>query len=126
MKTILIFLVTLISFGINTNAQSCIISGADDESTIEVQSCYLHGDKVIVNVINDSKDIAANVTVNVEVTYKIGNTINTKTYPYSGKEISLARVPTKIEIPIYEVHPSDNRYVAYSVNATSISGTKCK
>ncbi|MDR1198318.1 MAG: hypothetical protein LBK94_04805 [Prevotellaceae bacterium] len=126
MKAILVILVTLASFGTNANAQSCMIGGANDESTIEVQSCYLNGDKVIVNVINDSNDIAANVTVGVQVTYRLGNSNNTKTYPYAGKEISLAKVSTKIEIPIHEVHPSDNRYVAYSVEATSISGTKCK
>jgi hypothetical protein len=123
MKNFILIFAILISFGISANAQSCVISGAADGSTVEIQSCYLNDDNVIVNVINDSKDIAANVTVSVEVTYKYGNA--TKTCSYSGKEISLARVPTKIEIPITKEYPSAG-YVANSVKAISVSGTKCK
>ena len=124
MKKCLMILVALIGFGISVNAQSCVIKETNDGSTCEVQSCYLSGDNVIVNVINDSKDIAANVTVNVTVTYKYG--ISTKTKQYSGKDVSIARVPLKIEIPISTTHPEHYSYVADSVVATSISGTKCE
>ncbi len=112
------------SFAIGTNAQSCVISGADDGSTVEVKSCYLSGDRVIVNVINDSKDIAANVTVMVEVAYKCGTARRTQNY--SGREISLAGVSTKIEIPINKTFSSNDCFIADSVIATSVSGNKCK
>jgi hypothetical protein len=124
MKKVFLILATMFCIGMSANAQSCAISGAEDESTVEVQSCYLSGDKVIVNVINDSKDIAANVTVSVTVTYKFGTL--TKTENYSGKNIALARISTSIEIPVSKELSADTRFTAYSVTATSVSGTKCK
>ncbi len=114
----------MVCFCLSTKAQSCKISGANDGSTIEIKSCYLNEDKVIVNVINDSKDISANVTVSVIVTYKYSTA--TKKQSYSGKEISFAETTTMIEIPIDKNYSADNRFVATSVEATSVLGEKCK
>ncbi|GHT34595.1 hypothetical protein FACS189434_11040 [Bacteroidia bacterium] len=124
MRNLFLILATVFCVAISANAQTCTISGADDGSTVEVQSCYLSGDKVIVNVINDSKDIAANVTVSVTVTYKFGTL--TKTESYQGRNIALARVSTPIEIPVNTEWSADSRYTVYSATANSVSGTKCK
>ena len=117
------FLIAITGFCVTVNAQSCTINGAEDGSTVVVKSCYLSGDLVTVNVINDSKDIMANITVMVEVTYKWGTSI--KTQKYDGNEIALSGVTTKIEIPIDKKNNEDNRYDAISVKAISISGKKC-
>jgi hypothetical protein len=123
MKKFLMILIAIIGFSVTMSAQSCTINGADDGSTVAVKSCYMSGDNVTVNVINDSKDIMANITVTVEVTYKWGS--STKVQRYEGREIALSGVTTKIELPIDKKHTEDNRYEATSVKAISISGKKC-
>ena len=122
MRKILIFFLVITSLSVSTNAQTCVIKGTDDGSSVEIQSCYLEGNKVIVNVSNDSKDIAANVTVEVNVTYKCGSATNSKAY--SGKALSIAGISTEIKIPV-DLENGSSCYKAYSVVTTAISGTKC-
>ena len=123
MKKFFLILVATIGLAISTNAQVCNISGDSDGGTVEVQSCYIQGDKVIVNLINDSKDIAANVEVTVKVTYT--NYGYSETKDYKGKGTSIARVPLQIEIPISSTYPGKDNYVATSVIVTGVTGSKC-
>ena len=77
---------------------------------------------------NDSKDIAANVTVVVEVIYYYNGNMreNSKTKRYEGKKMAIAGVDTVIEIPISKTHPENSNFLATSVSAKSISGEKCE
>ena len=105
-----------------TNAQVCKISSSNDN--VEVFSAYIvDGSRVEVTVGNDSQSVSANVTVEVEVTYKSSNL--TKTKKYSGKDVAKPNTTTAIKIPINATHPDAPTCKAVSVKVLGIAGTKC-
>jgi len=114
-------LVALIGFEISANAQVCKISESNDN--VEIISCNIIGNQVVVNVSNDSRDIGANVTVSVTVKYSNSNGTNcgTQEVPLTGKGLSLAGKSVEIKIDI----PSKSSYIPCAVSANSITGTKC-
>ena len=117
----LLFTLLLLSYAIgNVNAQVCKISNSNDN--IEVFSVFLNSpNQVQVVVSNDSKDIAANVTVKIKVTY--GKSGNSKDKDFIGKALAKANGSTEFFIDI----PEKDEYgrTAQKVQATDISGTKC-
>lgn len=117
MKKVLFIMFALICFSVSANAQSCKISGAGDGSTVMVTQDYQEGNKIIVNLENDSETTCANVTVEVEITYGT-NTVKT----YTGRGKSCPNSSCKIEIPFPEKSGSLNMS-KYSV--IKVSGTKC-
>jgi len=121
MKKIFVILVVVIGFGIDAGAQVCKISGSNDN--VEVMSCYIVGNQVVVNVSNDSNDIMANVTVSVTVKYSSANGTNCGTIeiPLNGKGLANAGKYTEIKIDI----PVKNGYKPCEVTPKSITGTKC-
>lgn len=120
MKIKLILILALVGFFSTVSAQVCKINESGDN--VEVFSAIIEGENtVVVTVGNDSRDISANVTVTVEVTYKKGNSIHT--YNYTGKKIAQPNQETIIKISI----PAEdkNGYKPYSVKVTGITGNKC-
>lgn len=117
MKKIL-FLLLAICMIIPANSQVCKISGQNDN--VEIFTCSLaeNNTEVHVTVANDSQSISANVTVTVEVDY--GNNIK-KTY--TGRAIAKPNQETLIIIK--GISPKVSNRDAKSVQAISISGTKC-
>ncbi len=103
---------------IPANSQVCKISGQNDN--VEIFTCSLaeNNTEVHVTVANDSQSISANVTVTVEVDY--GNNIK-KTY--TGRAIAKPNQETLIIIK--GISPKVSNRDAKSVQAISISGTKC-
>lgn len=118
MKKVILFLVAILGISFAANAQSCKISGANDGSTVMVTNDYQAGNKIVVNLENDSSETCANVTVVVEVSYG-GN--NSKTYTGRGK--SCPGTSCKIEIPIQEKY---NNYPMKGYKVQKVSGTKCE
>lgn len=113
--TALLFLWTVVGF---SNAQVCKISDSGDN--VEVFSAFIeNGNIVKVKVSNDSKDISANVTVTVKVTYEYAHITET----YSGQELATPNGSTVITIPISE---KKNGKKATKVEVISITGTKCQ
>lgn len=113
--TSLLLLWAVVSFA--DNVQVCRISGSGDN--VEVFSAFIeNGNTVKVTISNDSKDISANVTVTVKVTYEYAHITET----YSGKELAKPG-PTEITIPISE---KKNGKKATKVEVISITGTKCQ
>ncbi|MBQ7734579.1 MAG: hypothetical protein IJT61_01415 [Bacteroidales bacterium] len=122
MKKILLVLAVIIGLSTGANAQVCKISSSNDN--VEVFSAYIvDGSRVEVTVGNDSQSVSANVTVEVEVTYKDSN--RTKTKKYSGKDVAKPNTTTVIKIPINPTHPDSPIYKAVSVKVLGITGTKC-
>lgn len=120
MKQLLFTLLLLLSIAGSANAQVCKISNTNDN--VEVFSAYLSSpNQVTVVVSNDSKDISANVTVKVKVTY------GTPGYGPIEKEFTgkgLAKPDSTTEIRI-NIPDQENKKTAQSVQVTGISGTKC-
>lgn len=120
MKQLLFMLMLLMGAVGSANAQVCKISNTNDN--VEVFSASLTSpNQVTVVVSNDSKEISANVTVKVKVTYEVGS--SAKEYDFTGKGLARPNKSTAILISIPE-KDTKNR-VAKSVEAISISGTKC-
>jgi hypothetical protein len=121
MKKIIFIVVAVIGLSFCVNAQVCKINGTNDN--VEVMSCNIVGNQVLVKVSNDSRDISANVTVSVTVEYAhaSGGGCGTKTASLSGKTQSFANDYATIEIDI----PIKDGYKPCRVEATSILGTKC-
>ena len=119
-KILMLFMLTFGVFGYS-NAQICKIS--DNGDNVEVFSAFIKdGNTVIVTVGNDSKEMSANVTVKVEVTYD--NNYNHKvTRSFTGKCLAKPNQESVITISIPEVDESQRKPV--SVKVTNISGTKC-
>ena len=114
-------------FSAGANAQVCMISGGEDKNdNVEVLSADLNLNNgiVYVRVGNDSRLISANVTVEVEVSYKKGS--NTKKKKFTGKGLASANEISTIRIPCFLAYPDDADYKAVSVEAMKITGTKCK
>ena len=104
-------------FGV-CQAQVCKISESNDN--VEIFSAVIEdGNTVIVTVSNDSKDISANVTVVVEVTYSNGGTKQ-----FSGKVKAEPNQESIIRIPIPEFLNNRNN-TPKKVVAKEITGTKC-
>lgn len=103
-------------------AQVCKISNSNDNVEVFGAS-IIDGSSVEVTVGNDSQDISANVTVEVEVTYSYHGM--TKKRNYTGKVVANPNKETVIKIPILTAHPSDSDYKPSSVKVVGISGTKC-
>ena len=121
MKKVLLIMFALICFGMTAKAQSCKISGASDGSTVMVSNDYQDGNKVVVNLDNDSENTCANVTVEVEVSYAGGNS---KTY--SGRGKSCPSSTCRIEIPIQENYNGQSHYPMKGYKVRKVSGTKCE
>lgn len=121
MKKVLLILVAMLGISFAANAQSCKIQGANDGSTVMVTNDYQDGNKIVVNLENDSNEICANVTVEVTVSYAGGNT---KTY--SGRGKSCPGTSCKIEIPIQENYNGQSRYPLKGYKVQKVSGTKCE
>lgn len=119
MKKLLLIMFALICFGATANAQSCKISGANDGSTIMVTNAYQEGNKIVVNLENDSENTCANVSVEVEITY----TYSQYKEKYTGRGKSCPGSSCKIEIPI-NLTKGNNKMTEYSVK--KVSGTKCE
>lgn len=119
-----ICLLSLVVLGFTTtmSAQTCKIS--DNGDSVEIISAQLSGDKVVVMLGNDSRDSAANVTVDVEVSFRHNQNHRLPLVKdcLSGKTLADPQRTTKLEIAFS--CPKD--YSAISVKATKISGTKCK
>lgn len=118
MKQLLVTIMMLL-FGVAgmVKAQVCKLPNSKDN--VEVFRTFLSSPtQVTVIVSNDSKDISANVTVEIEVTYGY----NTKQTFY-GKELAKPNKKTTIYIDIPE--KGSNNQVPTEVKAKSISGTKC-
>lgn len=123
MKTRIIALAVLVlTTAFVSFSQVCKIS--KDNDTVEVTNCSLVGDDTVeVTVENDSNDINANVTVTIEVVYKLNSSTFTKTY--EGKKMAMKDGETLIKIPIASCYNNDERYKPYSVKAIAITGAKC-
>lgn len=121
MKKYLIAIFALICVSTTLQAQVCRISQTNDN--VEVYSCYLtdNNSTVSVTVGNDSQDNAANVTIEVVVTYKKTN-FPKKTKTYTGRGLAKANTTTEIKI---NISPEFDGYEAVSVSVNGISGTKC-
>lgn len=117
MKKIFLIMFALICFGATANAQSCKISGAGDGSTVMVTQDYQEGNKIVVNLENDSETTCANVTVDVEVTYG-ANTVKT----YTGRGKSCPNSTCRIEISFPE---KSGQLDMRKYKIKSVSGTKC-
>ena len=112
----------LLSAAGSVNAQVCKISNTNDN--VEVFSASLSGpNQVTVVVSNDSKDIAANVTVIVKVAYGSNSSNNVAYKNFIGKGLAAPNGSTMILINIPE--KDENNRIAKSVEVTDISGTKC-
>lgn len=124
MKQLLFTMLLFWGVAATTDAQVCKISNSNDN--VEIFSAVLNRpDQVTVTVSNDSKDISANVTVGVKVTYQRTDPqwgTSTKEQTYSGKGRALPNQETLIFIDIPE---TIGAYEAKSVKPISISGTKC-
>lgn len=118
MKKILLVLVAMLGISFMANAQSCKISGATDGSTIMVSQDRLEGDKVIVNLENDSESTCANVTVTVEVSY--GNTDNNNK-TFTGRVKSCPNATATVTIPIQ----TTNKNLKLRTYKVTVSGNKC-
>lgn len=116
MKKYFLILVALIGISMAANAQSCKISGTNDGSTIMVTQDRLEGDKVIVNLENDSESTCANVTVTVEVNYNNG-----KSQSFTGRVKSCPNQSATVTIPIQTKNGS-SPMKNYKV---TVSGNKC-
>lgn len=122
MKQLLFILMLLFGAAGSTHAQVCKISNTNDN--VEVFDARLKGpNQVKVVVSNDSQNISANVTVEVEVTYKRSSSGHTIVKPFKGKGLAKPNASTEIVIDIPE--KIDNDYTAVSVEPKDISGTKC-
>ncbi len=120
MKTRFLLCFALLCICATTDAQVCKISNSNDN--VEIFSAYvIDGSKVQVTVGNDSQSISANVTVEVEVTFKGRN--DSKKVQYSGKKVAKPNSETVIEIPIK--NPNESYYKDISVKVLGITGTKC-
>lgn len=108
----------LSSFAVS--AQVCKISNNGD--TVEAMSALFASDNksVIVSLANDSSDAAANVTVKIEVIYKLG--YNTKTATYENKIQVGPQSSIDLKIPISD---SLGSYKPESVRVLSVTGGKC-
>lgn len=124
LTAILIFicLATEYAFG-----QACVIS--DNGDTVEAFSAIIdtRNNTVEVTLGNDSKDIAANVTVTVAVTYRNSLYVGgkTATTEYSGKTQVAPQSTQKLTLSISESYNNDKNYKAESVKVVSVSGRKC-
>ena len=123
MKKFLFTLIISVAFFFNVNADEqkvCKISGSNDN--VEVFSAeFANEEKTLVNVTvsNDSKDIHANVTVTVEVTYKNGVK---KTFV--GKDLAKPQTTTQINVKI-DPYLNNTSNPATSVECTQITGAEC-
>lgn len=121
MKKVLALLVALIGISFAANAQSCKISGASDGSTVMVTNDYQEGNKVVVNLENDSAETCANVTVEVNVSYK-----GDKSQTFTGRGKSCPGSSCKIEIPIQINYNGNSHYPLKGYKVQKVSGTKCE
>lgn len=118
MKKVILFLVAILGISFAANAQSCKISGANDGSTVMVTNDYQSGNKIVVNLENDSNEICANVTVEVEVSYA-----HSKPKTFTGRGKSCPNSTCKLEIAIDEKNGS---YTMTGYKVKKVSGTKCE
>ncbi|MBR0055583.1 MAG: hypothetical protein IJP65_09840 [Bacteroidales bacterium] len=122
MKKILLVLAVIIGLSTSANAQVCKISNSNDN--VEIFSAVIENDNTVaVTVGNDSQSVSANVTVEVEVTYK-DSYPRTKTKKFYGKNVAKPNTTTIVKIPIDSSYP-DSSYKPVSVKALNITGTKC-
>ena len=117
MKKLLLIIVALLGINFAANAQSCKISGTNDGSTILCTGQHMEGNKVIVNLSNDSESTCANVTVTVKVTYA-----NNSTETFEGRGKSCPNQEAAITVYI-NTEKNGKRWTKYEV--TSVSGNKC-
>lgn len=117
MKQLLFLVLFLFGVAESSQAQVCKLPNSDDN--VEVFSATLDGtNKVKVVVSNDSQEVSANVTVKVKVTY--GNGVSKE---FTGKGLAKPNNSSEILIIIDE---KIGGYTPRSVEAISITGTKCK
>lgn len=117
MKQLLFLVLFLFGVAESSHAQVCKLPNSDDN--VEVFSATLDGtNRVKVVVSNDSRDVSANVTVTVKVTYA-----NNKAKEFTGKGLAKPNTSSEILIAIDETY---GLHKPRSVEAVSITGTKCK
>lgn len=122
MKKLLFSLVASLFVITVSQAQVCKISESNDN--VEVYSCYLtnNNSTVTITVGNDSQNIAANVTIEIEVLYKFASGVS-RSRTYTGRGLAKANSTTEIIINI--LPEIDGGAKPVSVSTKGISGTKC-
>lgn len=102
------------------SAQVCKINGTNDN--VEIFDCYIDkaNQQVIVIVSNDSQNISANVTVNVEIKGYSGCSGCKESL--IGKGLAKPNQSTEIKIKVPNTFKADDKT---STKCTGISGTKC-
>ena len=96
MKKVFCILIAFFCITVASQAQICKISGANDN--VEVQDVTWQGYHVYVTVGNDSQDISANVTIEVEVEYEYFNSPGTFKKSFSAKKTVKPNGETEIKI----------------------------
>mgnify|MGYP002624338994 CR=1 FL=1 len=123
MKKIALILLAFLGFFSVSNAQVCKISGENDN--VEVMNYYFEDETTVVVVVsNDSKDISANVTVEVSISkLKKGNAYGTYDLSLAGKGRAMPNQDTQIKIKLPSPYRQDP--AASSIKVTKISGSNC-
>jgi len=119
-KFFLVLSLFLGTFLVNADNVICKISGEND--SVEIFDYQYDEKERVVNVTvgNDSQNISASVTVEVEVTY----TNNNKKI-FKGKDIAKPNCTSIIKVRVEDTYNNAGKYPIKSVIAKSIGGTKC-
>lgn len=111
-----------------TNAQECRIKGSTSGRTIKVlRTTWTKGqEKVEVKVSNDDA-LGANVTIELEITYKCTNGNHKETTTVSIDDFVPAQKPIELSTYITPTYQkSTANYEAIEVKVKSIKGTACE
>jgi len=128
MKKFLIFFVMFLGISFFTNAQECRIKGSTSGRTIKVlRTTWTKGqEEVKVKVSNDDA-LGANITVELEITYKAKNCSLTETKTVAFDDFVPAQQPTNLSTYITTTYTKNrNEYEAIEVKVKSIKGTACE
>lgn len=119
---ILVCLVAFWAYFVCSADTTCKLNNEGD--TVEALSATIDKDNSCVKVSlgNDSNDVAANVTVTIEVKYRWN--IYDKPLTYTGKIQVGPQQTVVLTIPI-NATAGDDRYVPNSVTVVSVTGSKC-
>ncbi len=123
MNRIILCIVALWGYIVCYADTTCKLNANGD--TVEAMSATIDGTNSCVNVSlgNDSNDVAANVTVTIEVQYK-WNSYNGDKITYMGKTQVGPQQTVTLTIPI-KATSGDDRYIPANVTIVSVTGSKC-
>lgn len=120
-KYIFIFLtIFFVGFNAFADGESCLISGANDGSSLLIVSSQKVNNIIEVTIANDSQTIAANVTITATVSYNWGTRTTTK--ESTGAGLAMPSSTTIIKIPIED--KIDN--YAFTDYKLSLKSSKCQ